>query len=69
MQKSPKKQARPKLADDLLNGAGSIADELGWTENAVYNAFQHKTLPITKVGGKLIARRSELEKRLSSLLP
>lgn len=52
---------------DLLMGSQVIADFLGWTPRRVYYAAEKQTLPIFRVGTKLTARRSELDKALSAL--
>ena len=54
------------LADDLLTGAGAIANELGWKPRKVYALAERGAIPVFKVGGVLHARRSELRKRLSA---
>lgn len=53
------------LADDLLDGAEAIAEFLGAKPRRVYYLAQKKHLPIGHVGGKLIARRSELTAAVS----
>ena len=54
------------LSDDLITGAPAIADYLGWKERRVYHFVRTKKLPITKIGGLLVARKSELQKALSA---
>jgi hypothetical protein len=57
--------AEPKLAEDLLTGAGEIADYLGWPVHRVYYAVRRGRLPIGKHGELLIARKSKLDHALS----
>lgn len=54
------------LRDDLLKGAQAIADHLGFDRREVYYMAEQKTLPITKKGRLLYARRSELDASFSS---
>ena len=54
------------LSDDLLTGAPAIAAYLGWNTRRVYHAVRMKYLPIKRIGGTLIARKSELNRALSS---
>ena len=54
------------LADDVLIGAKAIADETGIKVRQVYRLAELGELPTFKLGGTLAARRSELQKRLSS---
>jgi hypothetical protein len=56
----------PSLRDDLLTGADAIANYLGWPRWRVY--YKQNDLPIGRVGQTLIARKSELERRLSGAL-
>jgi hypothetical protein len=51
---------------DLLTGCGAIATYLKWPERRVYNVVRNGYLPIKKVGGLLVARKSELLKALSA---
>jgi hypothetical protein len=55
----------PKLAEDLLTTAQEIADYLGWPVHRIYYAVRRGLLPIGKVGELLIARKSELDRKLS----
>ena len=55
-----------KLANELCRGARAIADETGMTERQVYHAFERGYLPIKRVGGALVALRSELRRAFSS---
>ena len=54
------------LSDDLLTGAGAIAEYIGWDRRRIYYAVQRGSLPITRVGNLLVARKSELERALSA---
>jgi hypothetical protein len=56
-----------RLADDLLVGAGPIAEELGVEVHAVYYLYKMKRLPIGKLGKNLIASRSKLRRAALSL--
>jgi hypothetical protein len=56
-----------KLADDLLHGAGQIAEEVHGSNTKknrrkIYHAHEKRYLPIWNEGGELISRRSLLEK-------
>jgi len=55
-----------KIANDLCRGARSISDETGLTERQVYHAAEKGYLPIKRVGGVLVALRSELRRAFSS---
>ncbi len=57
------------LRDDLLTGAVDIAAFLGprWTKRKIYYAAERGTLPISRVGETLVARKSELNRALSAL--
>lgn len=55
------------LRDDLLTGASEIAEYLAWPKRRVYHAARCKHLPITHVGAILVARKSELNRKLSAL--
>jgi hypothetical protein len=54
------------LKDDLLNGAEEIGKYIGENENAVYYAARMGYLPIFYVGGKLKARKSEIDQAYSA---
>ena len=58
-----------KLADDLLIGARSIAEELGITEYAVYHLHKKRRLPFGKLGKNLVASRSKLRRAAQGLIP
>lgn len=55
------------LTNDLLTGADAIAAFMGppWNPRKIYWAAEKKHLPIGRVGSALIARKSELSRRLS----
>ena len=58
------------LADDLLWGAGAIADCLyddRTKRRQVYHLAQKGCLPFFKIGGMLCARRSRLRARIEEL--
>ena len=54
------------MSDDLLTGADAIAEFLGWNRRRIYHAAATRHLPIRRVGGLLVARKSELERALSA---
>lgn len=54
-----------ELKDDLLAGVPEIAAFLGFTTRKVYNLAEMGELPVFKLGGKIHARKSELERRFS----
>ena len=56
-------ESNESLADDLLKGARKIASYVGQPPWWVY--YHAPDLGITRVGATLIARKSELDKRLS----
>ena len=58
--------ATPPLSDDLLIGAELIGKYIGLDKRAVYHAAATKQIPVFYVGTKLAARKSELNRRLSS---
>ena len=51
-----------RVADDILIGAASIADELGVSVRAVYLLRQTKRLPINRLGKNLVASRNALRR-------
>ena len=55
-----------KIANDLIRGARGIAEETGMTERQVYHAAEKGHLPIKRIGGVLVALRSELRRAFSS---
>jgi hypothetical protein len=57
---------KSQLGDDLLTGAGEIADYLKWPVRRVYHHANRGYLPIKHVGQLLIARKSELDRALSA---
>jgi excisionase family DNA binding protein len=54
------------LADDLIAGAKGAAGYSGLTERTIYHLVETKRLPVTKMGGRLYFRKSELEKAFSA---
>jgi hypothetical protein len=54
------------LSQDLLYGAAAIARFLGLPRWRVYHAAAHGHLPIKRIGGTWVARKSELDRALSS---
>ena len=52
---------------DLLYGAGSIAEYLGLTEDAVYHLARQRRLPTFRMGRTICARRSTLAAKLAEL--
>jgi hypothetical protein len=59
---------RERLADDLLIGARSIAEELGVELHDVYYIAKMKRLPIGKLGKNLIASRAKLRRAAEALI-
>ena len=58
------------LADDILWGAGAIAECLydDWTKRRqVYHLAQKRCFPFFKIGGMLCARRYRLRARIKEL--
>jgi hypothetical protein len=68
MDDSQMENASPSLAGDLLTGASAIAAYLGWPERRVYYFAEKKHLPIGRVGSMLVARRSQLDRALTSCM-
>jgi len=60
-------QQADRLADDLLNGAGEIAEFLGTNPREVYWLAKTKRLPIGRLGRKLIASRNQLRRAAKAL--
>lgn len=54
-----------RLGDDLLSGAKAIADYLGWPKQKVDYKVRAGLLPVTHVGRRLYARKSELQQMFS----
>lgn len=54
------------LACDLLSGVPAIATHLGKTERATYHLIYNNQIPHFKLGGRIHARKSELEASLRS---
>lgn len=57
------------LADDLLEGAAGIAAFMGpnWNPRRVYYAAERQYLPIFRIGNRLSARKSALQRRIEDL--
>jgi hypothetical protein len=64
---SEQKQQAERLADDLLIGARSIAEELGVAPHVVYYLASRNRLPIGRIGKNLIASRSKLRRAALAL--
>jgi hypothetical protein len=54
------------LADDILIGAKAISDESGFKQRQVYRLAELGELPVQKVGGTLVSRRSWLREKFSN---
>ena len=54
------------LADDLLKGVPEIARHVGKTERATYHLIYNNQLPHFKIGGRIHARKSELDAAFSA---
>jgi hypothetical protein len=54
------------LSDDLLTGAKAIAAYIGWPLRQTFFAIEQGHIPTSKVGAKIIARKSELRARFSA---
>ena len=54
------------LADDVLDGVKEIAAFIGKSERATFHLVQANQLPIFRLGKKIHARKSELERALRS---
>ncbi len=57
---------RNDLKEDLLPGVKRIAEYTGETERAIYHMSEKGVIPTFKVGGKIYARKSELDQRFSA---
>lgn len=57
-------QAKPT---DLLYGVAAIAGHLQLTRRTVYHLHDQGHLPTFKVGGKVCARRSTLERHFATI--
>ena len=55
------------MADDLLTGAKQIGAYLGKPPRQVYWLAERRLLPIIKLGGALVARRSALAAHIADL--
>lgn len=49
-----------ELADDILSGVPAIARHIGKTERATYHLIYNNRVPHFKIGGRIHARRSEI---------
>lgn len=56
------------LGDDLLQGAGAIAEFMNFKVRKVYALHERGEIPTFKVGGVIHARKSELHVRMSGAL-
>ena len=56
------------LGDDLLWGLKPIAHELGLTPRQAANQIQTRRLPVSRLGGKLVASRSGLRRHFAQVL-
>jgi hypothetical protein len=54
------------LSHDLLTGAEAIASFIGWPVRQTYHAIQQGHIPTSKIGPKIIARKSEIRARFSA---
>lgn len=54
------------LKDDLLSGVQSIADYIGQDKQAAQRLISKGEIPAFKKGGKIFARRSEIERAFRS---
>jgi hypothetical protein len=52
------------LSDDILAGVHEIAEFIGKSERATYHLAANGSLPVFRIGKKIHARKSELERRL-----
>jgi hypothetical protein len=55
------------IADDVLYGAQAIAAYLNWPVRRIYHFAAQGHLPVVKVGPHLVARKHELDRRLSAV--
>jgi excisionase family DNA binding protein len=56
---------RSPLAEDLLNGCEEIAEYLGWPLRHTQHVIAQGHLPVMKIGQRLHARKSQLDRRLT----
>jgi hypothetical protein len=56
---------QPSLADDLLNGSAEIAEYVGWPRRRVEHLISRGLLPVRKIGQRLYARKTQLDKLLT----
>ena len=59
--------ANIEIADDLIEGAVRIGQEVGFTPRRTFNLLERKLMPGFKIGGKWYARRSTLRNSLQRL--
>ena len=50
------------LADDVLDGVKEIAAFIGKSERATFHLIHNDQLPVFRLGKKIHARKSELER-------
>jgi hypothetical protein len=50
------------LTEDLLDGVKEIAAFIGKSERATFHLIHQKQLPVFRLGKKIHARKSELER-------
>jgi hypothetical protein len=55
------------LAEDLIEGAGAIAAEIGVSERRAFEPMGKKAIPAFKLGGTWFARRSTLRSHIERL--
>jgi hypothetical protein len=55
------------LADDLLHGAGAIAEFLGVNKRRVYHLHETRVIPSFNLGNVVCARRSALRQHIARL--
>ena len=53
------------IADDVIVGAEALAKFLGLSRRQIYNATEHRHLPVFRVGVLICARRSTLLRWIS----
>jgi excisionase family DNA binding protein len=54
------KKKLPAPVDDMLTGAKEIAEFLGITVRQVFHAAATKSLPVIRLGRRILARKSTL---------
>jgi hypothetical protein len=58
----------PELSTDLLRGLRAVAAFIGESENVTYWLIRTKRLPAGKLGGKIIASKTQLTRHIDALL-